>query len=317
MKSLLAFVALGVGALLLTSGAQAASYSYDFNTDQSASFTVVEYLGPDSAINWTYDYSTHVQDSAFTDVPIPSAPNSGDSSTIGVRLDVNITTPEEANSLTLFPNAVGAPITGDWTMTFDVWANHNGNANGDYGSTEFFGFGAQDDALNPGVGSDGDNGFNYILTGDGGSSNDARYSFGTGTMATDNNIPAWFGTSTPPNNNFNFDADWLAFFPNDGTLGTAPSGTVNAGTPGKQWVTVRLKVTNSGADREVAFKRSADADFTVVSTITGGTGSHAQPCIGYADFFASTATYPNDQFVVFDNLVIDIPPAETADWYLF
>jgi len=291
-------------------------YNYDFNTDQSGSFTVVEYLGPDSTIDWTYDYSTHAQDAPAINVPIPTAPRSGDSSTIGVRLAVNLSL-AAINSLTLYPNLPGA-AGGNWVLTVDVWANHNGDAGGNTGSTEFFGFGAQNDSAQAGVGSDGDDGFNYILTGDGGSSADARYSSGTGgTLTIDNNAPLWFGTATPPNNNFNFDADWIAFFPNDGTFGTAPTGTVLAGAPGKQWLTVKLAVSNGGADRQVYFKRFGDTDFTLVSTITGGVGSSDAPCIGYADYFTSVNSEPTDQFCVFDNLTIEVQPSEVRDWELF
>ena len=47
--------------LAIGSLATAASVSYDFDTDQSASFTQVEFGGPDSTVNFSYDYSTHAQ----------------------------------------------------------------------------------------------------------------------------------------------------------------------------------------------------------------------------------------------------------------
>ena len=286
--------------LLVAGTAMAATVSYDFDTDQSSSFVVQEYLGPDSSIDWAYDYSTHTQVAPATDVPIISAPNSS-STTLGVRIDVNLTL-TAINSVTLYPDVSSLNMTGDWRMTFDVWGNHNGDEGGDSGSTEFYGWGAQADTTGPGVGSDGSDGFNYIWAADGGSSVDARYSSGSGTMAIDNAVPAWWGDGA--NVNFNFNQPWMDFFVNDGTLGTPPAGTIYVGAPGKQWVTIRLTVTNSGADREVAIKRSGDADFTVVSTITGGAGSAARPCIGYADYFTSLANPAADQFVVFDNLVI-------------
>lgn len=306
--------------LMVGSWASAATYSFDFNTDQSSQFTVVEYqaaggTGTDSSINWTYDYSTHVQLSPATDVPIPSAPSSGDSSTIGVRMDVNLTA-GLVDSLTLFPNLTAA-AGGDWTMTFDVWANHNGDAGGDTGSTEFWGFGAANDNANPNMEADGDNGFNYYISGDAGAVDDARYASGAGTMATDFNAPDWWASATPPNDDMNNDADWTAFFPNDGTNGTPPTGTVLVGGSGKQWITVKLVVSNGGADRQVYFKRSTDSTFTLVSSITGGTGSSDAPSIGYLDLFSSVANPAADEFVVFDNLSLDIPPSAVPDWELF
>lgn len=309
MKKALYLCSVAFAAVALLAGtAGAASVSYNFDTDQSSSFAVVEYGQPDSAVAWTYNYASHVQISPAIDVPIPSAPRSTGGTTSGVQIQVNLTR-AAINSITLYPDVSSLSTLasgGDWRMTFDVWGNHNGDAGGNTGSTEFFGFGAQATNTVPGVGSDGSNGFNYIMAPDGGSASDARYSEGTTSPLTiDNNKPAWWNNATLPNNNFNFDADWIAFFPNDGTNGTAPTGTVLVGCPGKQWLTFRLEVTNSGATRTVAVKRTTDADFTVISTITTGIGSSARPCIGYADYFTSVASEPADQFVVFDNLLIE------------
>jgi hypothetical protein len=157
------------------------------------------------------------------------------------------------------------------------------------------------------------NGFSYCYTAEGGASVDAVYAEGSAALVNNNNKPAWWNSATLPNANFNIDADWIAFFPNDGTNGTAPTGTVLPGCPGKQWLTIRLEVFNGGATRVVALKRSADADFTVVSTISDGVGSALRPCIGYMDTYSGVGTDPEDRFVVFDNLVIEEIPS-VSEW---
>jgi hypothetical protein len=318
MKKSLYLCSIAIAAVALLAGtAGAASVSYNFDTDQSSSFATVEFGTHDSAVAWTYNYASHVQPAPAIDVPIPSAPRSTGGTTSGVQIQVNLSL-AAANSITLYPDVSSLSTLasgGDWRMTFDVWANHNGDAGGNTGSTEFFGFGAQATNTTPGMGSDGTNGFNYILTGDGGATVDARYSEGTAApMTIDNNKPAWWNNPTLPNANFNVNADWIAFFPNDGTNGTPPTGTVLVGAPGKQWLTFRLEVTNSGATRTVAVKRTTDADFTVISTITTGIGSTARPCIGYADYFTGVATQPDDMFAVFDNLLIEEIVTEVEVW---
>ncbi|MBI1289962.1 hypothetical protein GC173_01790 [bacterium] len=281
------------GAILAASAASAASLSYDFNTDQSASFTSVVFGNAGTtSTDFSFDYST---------AGIPAAPSG--TGTIGLRTAVNIAS-TVANSLTLYPDTTTLNVAdGDWQMTFDAYVQFGDNAGA---TTEFVGFGAQATKTFPGVGGDGDNGFNYILTCDGGSSNDYRYSSGTSSpMTGDNTAPNWWGTGEVNNAGTN----WSAFFP--------VVGSSVAGSPGLQWVTIRLTVKDAGATRIVAFKKPGDADFTTVSTITGGIGSAANPCFGHADYFTGSAQ--TNQFVVFDNVVISDtgPFADVADWSVY
>lgn len=317
MKSFLMIAAVAVA----TSGFSA-SVSYDFDTDQSGSFTVVEDGGPDSTINFVFDYSTHTQDAPAINVPIPAAPNSA-STTQGVQLTVN-NSAGAWNALTLYPDTTGLNLgDGVWQMTFDVWSNHNGDAGGNTGSTETWAFGASSSTANPGTGYDGlstalVDGFNYLVTVDGGSGSDYRYGAGTAGYTNDNTIPNWNGDGLINSS----DVAWSAFFPNDGVAngGNPPNLATIAGCPGKQWVTVRLTVSDAGATRTVEFSRSGDAGaFTTVSTVSGGTGSTANPCIGFGDIFTgSVASEPSDQFVVFDNLVIDdLVQLSVQDWTLY
>jgi len=265
----------------------------------SASAFDVIIEGDDSAANTSYNYSTYVSGNP-TAVVIPAAPSAA--GTTGLRLDVNTTT-ASVDSITVYPVVSTLNLaSGNFTLTFDVFPQHNGDAGGATGSTEFFTWGA---AAAPTNGNTtGTNGFVYALTGDGGSGTDARYFSGATTPLAAANIgagaPNWWGADAVNNTA----TQWVAFYPNDGTLGTPVAAAILAGAPGKQWTTVRLTVTNGGADRLVEFKKPGDAGFTAVSTITGGVGSSARPFVGLLDLFTSVGNPGADQFTVFDNIVI-------------
>lgn len=287
MKSLL----FAAAAMLIAGTAMAQnSVTYDFNTDQSASFAVVQFGGGDSSQNFSFDYST---------LGIPAAPNG--TGTVGLRSGVNESV-ASADSQTFYPATTGIDISsGNWVLTFDFYGRFGDNLGS---TTEFVGLGAQSTNTVPGIGSDGTDGFNYHFTIDGGSGTDYRYAVGVGTMANDNAAPNWWGLNETGNTGTN----WTNFFP--------VVNASTAGSPGQQWVTVRLSVNNGGGTRSVAFKKPGDADFTTVSTIAGGTGSSAVPCFGHADYF--TSVNPN-QYIIFDNVVITevVAPTDATNWNLY
>jgi hypothetical protein len=112
-------------------------FSDNFNTAaSSANYAVVSSDITSSFPTWAFNYST---------MGIPSAPNSGDGSTLGVKLDANNSAaPNVAESITLH---TAASYTGDYTVLFDAWINVNGPfPGGGSGSTNF---------LTAGVGGDG------------------------------------------------------------------------------------------------------------------------------------------------------------------
>lgn len=255
--------------------------------------------GDDSTANTSYDYSTYVSGNP-TAVVIGAAPSAA--GTHGLRLDVNTTT-ASVDSVTVYPDVSSLNLaSGNFTMTFDVFPQHNGDAGGATGSTEFFTWGAMANNTQF-ANSTGTNGFVFALTGDGGSGTDARYASGAAALAFTNTgvgAPNWWGADVVGNDG----AAWVSFYPNDGTNGTPAAAAILAGAPGKQWTTVRLTVTNAGADRLVEFKKPADAGFTSVATITGGVGSSARPFVGLLDLFTSVGAPGADQFTIFDNIVI-------------
>ena len=69
--------------------------------------------------NYAYDYSA---------AGIPSAPNSTGGSTIGLRMAARTTPSDAAGAVAAIRN--GMPMSGDYTMTVDMWINYNGGAGG-------------------------------------------------------------------------------------------------------------------------------------------------------------------------------------------
>src|SRR5262249_35233660 len=92
----------------------------------------------DYSVTWAYDYSAYF--STFNGGYVPSAPNSTNGSTRGVRLAVNNNDGIAATAgVSLYPKSL--ILTGAYTMKFDMWINYPGGPGGGTGSTEFSTFG--------------------------------------------------------------------------------------------------------------------------------------------------------------------------------
>ncbi|MGF1572992.1 MAG: hypothetical protein ACFCU1_07960 [Sumerlaeia bacterium] len=307
MKKLILIAA----SLFAASAASAATVTYNFDTDQSSSFVVRETGDAgESSVDFSYDYSTHVQDSGTT-VTIPAAPASL-ATTLGLRMTTN-SGPSALglDGISVYPDVTGLDLsTGVYQITFDVWSNHNGEAGGGSGSTQVTNWGAAADTTLSNSGNyTAIDGFTYGMTGDGGSSIDYRYYQGNPNAPV--HATANFNGANETNQTA---AGWVAFFPNNGTNGTPATGTVLAGASGKQWISVRLTVSNAGANRLLEFKRTTDSDYTVVSSITGATGAFLRPSFGINDINGGFCTSEcGDTFALFDNIVIDDAPVISSN----
>lgn len=124
-------------------GAQAQlPYSDDFNTDTSANYLVLAEdnfnVTADVAVTFAFDYSTFVDGSDSHTIPV--APNTPDSSQIGLKLEANINSDNggagEEASVNIFPldgaSPLNIPAGTNYRMLFDLWMNLGGPA-----TTEF------------------------------------------------------------------------------------------------------------------------------------------------------------------------------------
>lgn len=292
---------------------EGASVSYDFDTDQSGSF-VIATSGPDTASNFSYDYSSHVQ--ITNQNAITPAPNTTGSTTLGLRLETNNVAPAEFNSILAYPDVSSLDLTDGFLLTFDFWNNHNGDAGGASGSTEFAFTGASVDNTigDPTIAGS----WGFGATGDGGAGQDYRYYQDgvrdIGATSSDQ------GTISGLNVDSGVEP-FLTLFPNDGSAAGIPAATdIFAGVAGKQWVTVTLRV-EAGVSRTLSYQSVASGAPVVVSTVTAPTGPDAAPYVGHVDLFTSFSDPAIDNFQVIDNItvteLIAPPPSASSNWNVY
>lgn len=311
MKKFAAFtlvlaLAAGTANAQLTEGA---SVSYDFDTDQSGSFAIAT-SGPDTASNFSYDYATHTQIAPAIQVAIPSAPNTPGSTTLGLRLEVSNVDPTEFNSILAYPDVSTLDLSDGFILTFDFWNNHNGDAGGASGSTEFMFTGASSGNTigDPTIAG----AWGFGATGDGGAGQDYRY-YQDGVR------------DTGPVSGLNVDSGvepFLSLFPNDGSAaGIPPATTIFAGVAGKQWVTATVRV-EAGVSRTLSLTSAASGTPVLVSTISAPTGPDTVPFAGIVDIFSGSTSNPAaDNFLVIDNVTVTEllapPPSAATEWNVY
>ena len=114
MKSM--FIAMCTAALIVLPRASFAVplYFEDFETDPTANWTVNDPGLSDTAANFFFDYTT---------VGIPLAPGSERGGSHGMKLQANLT----GGAFSGFSvSPTGQSFAGDYSLTFDWWANFNG-----------------------------------------------------------------------------------------------------------------------------------------------------------------------------------------------
>jgi hypothetical protein len=209
-------------------------FAADFETDQTANWTVNTSHAAGSVADFFFDYSTY---------GIPSAPNSATGSTRGLRMEANLPGFNGTgifSGLSVSPN--GQSFTGDFTIRFDAWLNSIGPfPAGGSGSTQVTGFGYGTAGATAQWAGGVQDSVHFGATAEGGSSVDYRaYSsaaatgylpasgvFAAGTSGTpdprNDTHPhyAGLGNKVPP-------AAQTAIYPSQ-------TGTTNTGTAGMAW----------------------------------------------------------------------------------
>jgi hypothetical protein len=151
---------------LLAQTASAALFSTDFNTDQTANWTVNPTATIDYIADFYYDYST---------IGVPAAPNG--SGTRGLKMTANNSV-GILGGLSVSPT--GLSLSGSYQLSFDMWQNYAGPVGpGGNGTTQFsmYGIGTTGSSAAT-IGSanwvSGANGVGFGTTLDGGAAADYR-----------------------------------------------------------------------------------------------------------------------------------------------
>ena len=287
--------------VLLTQGSQTIFFEGFDATTSNNNWDLFHSSGngiPDYTVDWSFDYSTYF--STFNGTTIPSAPNTTNATTRGVRLTVNNNDALASTAgVSLYPK--NQTFSGAYAFKFDLWINYPGGPGGGTGSTEHFSCGLNHAGARVNWGSATANpsdGLWFAMDGEGGTTDDYRAYLGNPSSS-----PTWLSFA---NSGFsasgaagagNSDSAWLNIF---------PSPTYESpGAPGKRWVQVEL---SQDTNNVVTWRMNGSliAQRVNTSAFTNGT-----VMLGFMDLFTSIASPAADAFVLFDNVRVEIAAAPT------
>ena len=282
--------------LALASSASASIYAENFEVNPAAAWTING--GPsDETANFFFDYST---------VGIPPAPSGA--GTRGMKLQANLSN-GIFGGFSVSPT--GLNISGDFTLSFDWWANFNGPfPSGGSGAVNLSTFGVGTAGITPQWPGGIQDSVWFAATGDGNSASDWRayssaapvgYTSGNAVYAaasTNHTDPyyAQFGLNTAP-------APQLLLYPQQ-------TGVTNVGSAGLEWHQVEIASIGNTITWTV--------DGLLIATINRATVTLGGGNIffGHSDVNATSSTDPNDAallFTLIDNIRVEAAPACPGD----
>lgn len=279
---------------------QAAVFVDDFNSAaSSANYNVVQ-SSADNKATFGWDYSA---------LGIPSAPNTTDSSTFGLKLESNI----ESAQVTGITLHTLQSFSGNYRVTFDAWMNANGPfPAGGTGSTEFLtaGVGGNGSAVNVATaGTSGSGGWTAV-SGEGGSTRDYRMFKDTAEQ-----LPASGQFNAPSGNSSDpyyagFGGIDVGTLPQNALAPATQVGVTGAGSFGFEWHEVSLLVNPTGGTGGAA-SVSWSIDGLQIGTLDAGLAAFntdGRVTIGYTDIFTSVSDNAPFSFGLVDNLSVTAVP---------
>lgn len=309
MKMLSSFTLAAVVCAVVTSTQAQILFSDNFNAVGSAANYNAATLGQ-TAVTFAFDYSA---------LGIPIAPNTTDSSTLGVKFEANMSAGAAAG-VTLHTIQ---QFSGSYSVRFDAWINANGPfPGGGAGSTEFLtsGVGGDGSTVNR-VGVAGSGGY-FAADGEGGSGVDYRLYKGT-TLQDPASLQYAAGSHSTARNATDpyyagFGGVDVSVLPIQGANNGGPAqqtGTTLTGSFGFEWHQVELSINATGGTGGAAAV-TWFIDGLRIGTLDAGIGaafpSDGSVTIGYADPFASISDNATLSFGLIDNLVIVPEPSTYA-----
>lgn len=312
--------------LAAAGAANAALISDDFSTSGSSANYVQTVSSADTAVTWAYNYG------AFG---IPSAPNTTDGSTTGVKMEVNIVAPASIEAVTLH---TVKSFTGKYTVKYDAWMNANGPfPGGGAGSTEYLTFGIGSDAStvnrhNFSTGSPAGVGVGawFASAGEGQSSQvdynaiknttfqlpaTGQYAAGntTGAGGARDSANAYYAPILPTG----IDASLLPFqgstIPVTGFA--QQNGTTEKGVMAFKWHQVKIEVDPAGGTTGAGSAKWYIDNLLIATLDAGANGAFplsGRVNFGYLDAFTSVSNNAALSFGIIDNLVVTPEPSSLS-----
>lgn len=274
-------------------------FSDNFDVNSSANWTVNS-SPANNRSTFAYDYS---------DIGIPSAPNSTGGTTKGLRFEANLNSSAAA---ALSASPVGQSFSGNYRLHFDMWINVNGPLpGGGTGSTE---------AITAGVGTAGSrvqwtgsgttaDGVWFTVDGEGGVANtsptqgDFVAYIGTAGQATNSGVYSAGFTSTSRDNT---DVYYANVFPSGQTPPifqisnyVQQTGSLNVGAVGFVWRDVVINKSGSTVEWFI--------DGLKIATVSSASITASNIFVGYWDPFTSISDNTNLSFGLVDNVRVEVP----------
>jgi hypothetical protein len=263
----------------------------------------------DVTVDWSFDYSTYF--SAFNGATIPSAPNTTNGTTRGVRLTVNNNDAiASIAGASLYP--INKTCSGVYKLKFDMWINYPGTAggSGSTGSTEYGTFGINHAGARvnwDAATSNPSDGVWFAVDGEGGDTVSGRdyraYEGNPSARPTQLSFAASGLSASGAASANNTDAYFQSIFPSP-TYETV-------GSPGKHWVQVEV---SQDVNNVLTWRMNGNL---IAQRVNTSQFTNGNIMIGYMDVFNSIASPAADAFILFDNVRVETPssltpPAVTA-----
>jgi hypothetical protein len=274
-------------------------FSDNFDVNTAANW-VTNRSSSDCRVAFNYDYSPY---------GIPSAPNSTNGTTRGVKFEANVSLGVAA-AINISP--VGQNFGGDYRLHFDLWINANGPfPAGGAGSTQHgtAGVGTAGNRIQWSGAGNAD-GVWFGADGEGQATDatpDFRAQIGASLQASNSGV---YAAGIGPSARLCSNPYYTAKFPGGQTAPAAQgqSGSLAAGTIGFLWRDVIISKTGNTIEWFIDGLKIA----TITNTLTS-----SNIFIGYYDTFNSLSSNTNLSFGMFDNvrverLVTNVPPYLTS-----
>lgn len=277
--------------------------NFDANT---AATWVMNRSSTDCRVTFNYNYAPY---------GIPSAPNSTNGTTRGVKFEANVSL---TNAAAINISPAGQSFGGDYRLHFDLWLNANGPfPAGGNGSTQHgtAGVGTAGNKVQwTGTGTTAD-GYWFAADNEGQASDTsttAMNDYGAFTGTTYHSAASGvYAAGTASDSRGNGNSYYASTFPGGQTAPSSQSqsGALAVGTIGFAWRDVIISKTGS----TVAYA----IDGLTIATITGASFASSNIFVGLWDSFNSLSDNTNLSFAMFDNVrverfVTNVPPYLTA-----
>lgn len=284
---------------LVTQSASGALFSTDFNTDQTANWTVNATPSIDYIADFYYDYSS---------IGVGAAPNGA--GTRGLKLTAN-NSAGILGGLSVSP--IGLSLSGSYRLSFDMWQNYAGPLGlGGNGTTQFsmYGIGTTGTSaatIGAATWGSGANGIGFGTTLDGGATADYRIYSSAATTSYASGNAVYQATAGAINNSAAYYAGYTAQSAPAAQLALFPgqTGVTDLGETSFAWRRVVIEVADGFAAWSIDGLALGKVN---LSTVTLGGGNIF---FGHDDTNATSSTDANDTLInvtLIDNIdVVAVP----------